>query len=141
MSAVTKKVLFLCTGNSCRSQMAEAWAKSIRPAEWEVYSAGIEEHGMNPNVIEVMAESGIDMTSHYSKTLEQLNNLSFDIVVTVCDHASNTCPVLPDETRHVHVPFPDPPKLAQAANDPEEALDCYRQVRDQIRDFVQSAEL
>lgn len=140
MGAEQKKVLFLCTGNSCRSQMAEAWAKAIRPKDWDAYSAGIEEHGMNPNVMRVMQESGISMDSHYSKTLSELESVAFDIVVTVCDNAANTCPLLPDQTKVVHVPFDDPPKMAQSATSDEAQLDCYRQVRDQIRTFVESAQ-
>lgn len=139
MGVKQKKVLFLCTGNSCRSQMAEAWAKTIRANDWIAYSAGLEQHGMNPNVIQVMGESGVDMKSHYSKTLDDLKDESFDIVVTVCDSASSKCPTLLNQPKTIHAPFEDPPKLAKSSATDEAALDCYRQVRDQIRDFIRAA--
>jgi len=141
MLSKRKKILFLCTGNSCRSQMAEAWAKAIRGDEWQVFSAGIEAHGMNPLAIAVMAESGLDITRQYSKTLAQLNGQVFDVVVTVCDHAANHCPVLPLPTLVIHMPFDDPPALAKHAANEAESLVLYRQVRDQIRAFVESADL
>lgn len=131
-----KSVLFLCTGNSCRSQMAEGFARHLHGERIAAFSAGIETHGLNPHAAEVMAENGIDIGDHESKTLDALPDLGFDLVVTVCDHAAETCPILPGATRTLHRPFEDPPRLAQDLTDPQEILDCYRRVRDEIRDFV-----
>lgn len=140
------KVLFLCTGNSCRSQMAEGWLRSLRSDEFEVYSAGIETHGLNPNAVKVMAEAGVDITGQQSSLLyEVVTGLSaaghsLDTVVTVCGHAHEHCPVFLSETRVVHVGFDDPPKLAAVlagnGQNSEAQLDCYRRVRDEIKHFV-----
>lgn len=135
------KVLFLCTGNSCRSQMAEGWARALKGDVFEAYSAGIETHGMNPNAIRVMAEAGVDITGQHSKKADELAHVPFDVVVTVCDHANETCPVwLGQKARVLHVGFDDPPKLARTAATEEEALGHYRRVRDEIRDFVSTIE-
>jgi arsenate reductase len=131
------KVLFLCTGNSCRSQMAEGWAKAIKPDDIEPYSAGIEPHGMNARAIKVMAEAGVDISGHRSKHVGELAGVPFDYVVTVCDHANETCPVFPGKVKRVHVGFDDPPRLARGAKSEDEALGYYRQVRDEIRAFVE----
>lgn len=138
MSHSPKKVLFLCTGNSCRSQMAEAWVNSTRANEWRAYSAGIETHGMNPNAVSVMREMGVDMSDHYSKHVDELKSESFDLIVTVCDHAAEHCPSLTDFSTVKHVPFDDPPALARKAANEEDTLECYRRVRDEIRAFVAS---
>lgn len=132
------KVLFLCTGNSCRSQMAEGWARHLKADVIEPYSAGIEAHGLNPNAVAVMKEAGVDITPQSSKTLNQLAGVEFDVVVTVCGHAHEHCPVFPGpaKTRIVHLGFDDPPKLARTAKTDEEALGHYRRVRDEIHDFV-----
>lgn len=131
------KILFLCTGNSCRSQMAEGWAHALKGEVIEPYSAGIETHGMNPNAIKVMAEAGVDITGQRSKKVEELIDVPFDVVVTVCGHANETCPMwLGKKTRVVHVGFDDPPKLAKTAKTEEEALGHYRRVRDEIKAFV-----
>ena len=130
-------VLFLCTGNSCRSQMAEGWARTLKGDVLEPYSAGIETHGLNPRAVAVMAEAGVDISGHRSKHVDQLSEVSFDLVVTVCDHAHETCPVLPGAPRVVHVGFDDPPRLAQSAATEEEALVHYRRVRDEICAFVE----
>ena len=130
------KILFLCTGNSCRSQMAEGWARHLKADEIEPYSAGIETHGLNPYAVRVMKEAGVDISHHTSKRLEDLPDLEFDYVITVCDHAHENCPVFPGKTRVVHVGFEDPPKLAVDAETEEEALCHYRRIRDEIRDFV-----
>ena len=130
-------VLFLCTGNSCRSQMAEAWARYFHSDNsYTFYSAGIEAHGMNPHAIAVMAESGIDMSDHYSKTLDELSSVAFDVVITVCSHADQNCPVLNKGERKIHVGFDDPPRLAKDAPDEYAALDCYRRVRDEIKECM-----
>ena len=133
-----KRILFLCTGNSCRSQMAEGWARHLKGDVIEPHSAGIESHGMNENAVRVMAESGVDISSHRSKHVRELLDLPFDYVVTVCDHANEHCPVFPRPVKHVHVGFDDPPRLAATARTEEEALDHYRRVRDEIRAFVET---
>jgi arsenate reductase (thioredoxin) len=131
------KVLFLCTGNSCRSQMAEGWAKALRGDSIEAYSAGVEPHGMNARAVKAMAEAGVDISGHHSKHLDELKGVTFDYVVTVCDHANEACPIFPGKTRVVHVGFDDPPRLAQTAKTEEEALSHYRCVRDEIRRFIE----
>lgn len=130
------KVLFLCTGNSCRSQMAEGWARQLKNDVLEPYSAGIETHGLNPNAVKVMAEAGVDISAQRSKSVADLRDVSFDYVVTVCGHAHETCPMFPGKAKVVHIGFDDPPKLAKEAKSEEEALGHYRRVRDEIRDFV-----
>ena len=131
------KILFLCTGNSCRSQMAEGWARHLKGDVLDAYSAGIETHGLNPNAVKVMAEAGVDISGHKSKNVNDLMDVPFDVVVTVCGHANETCPAwLGKKTTMMHVGFDDPPKLAKTAKSPEEALSCYRRVRDEIRAFV-----
>lgn len=132
------KILFLCTGNSCRSQMAEGWARHLKSESIEPYSAGIETHGMNQNAIRVMSEAGVDISAHRSKHVDELRDVQFDYVVTVCDHASEHCPLFSGDAKVVHQGFDDPPKLAKNAPNEEAALDHYRRVRDEIRDFVQS---
>ena len=131
------KVLFLCTGNSCRSQMAEGWCRYLKGDVIEPYSAGIETHGLNPNAVKVMAQAGVDISSHRSKHVDELKDIDFDYVVTVCGHANEHCPMFPGKTKVIHVGFDDPPKLAQAAQSEEEALNYYRRVRDEIRSFIQ----
>ena len=132
------KILFLCTGNSCRSQMAEGWCRHLKGDVFEAYSAGIETHGLNPNAVKVMAEAGVDISKHKSKLLTDLNEISFDYVVTVCGHAHETCPFFPAKAKLVHVGFDDPPRMAKLLESEEEKLNCYRRVRDEIRNFVES---
>ena len=136
------KILFLCTGNSCRSQMAEGWARALRGDKLEVYSAGIETHGLNPNAVAVMAEAGVDISGQQSQLWDEFATLSLDWVVTVCGHAHESCPVLPCTTRVKHVGFEDPPKLAkeleEAGASLEKQLEPYRRVRDEIRSFVET---
>jgi arsenate reductase len=135
--AKTLKVLFLCTGNSCRSQMAEGWARYLKGDVIEAYSAGIKTHGLNPLAVKVMAEAGVDIRGQRSKKVDELDAVDFDFVVTVCGHANESCPMwLSGKARVVHVGFDDPPALARAAKSEEEALGCYRRVRDEIRAFV-----
>jgi len=131
------KVLFLCTGNSCRSQMAEGWARALKGDVIDAYSAGIETHGLNANAVRVMAEAGVDISGHRSKHLDDLKGVRFDVVVTVCDHAHGSCPVFSGSTRLIHHNFDDPPRLARTAASEEEALAHYRRVRDEIRAFVE----
>lgn len=130
------KILFLCTGNSCRSQMAEGWAKFLKGDIIEPYSAGIETHGLNPNAIRVMAEEGVDISNHKSKHLNELKDIRFDWVITVCDNANESCPVFPGKVNRYHISFDDPPKLAKNAISEEDALNHYRRVRDDIKCFV-----
>ena len=132
------KILFLCTGNSCRSQMAEGWARQLKSEVIEPYSAGVERHGMNPHAIKVMAEAGVDITGQWSKSVEELGPVPFDYVVTVCGHANEHCPTFPGRAKVVHVGFDDPPKLAVGLPDGEAKLAIYRRVRDQIRAFVET---
>ena len=134
------KILFLCTGNSCRSQMAEGFARQLRDDALDAYSAGTEPHGMNRLAIAAMSEAGVDISRGHSKHVEELKDVKFDYVVTVCDHAHETCPMFPGKTKVVHVGFEDPPKLARDANakTDAEALPHYRRVRDQIKAWVQT---
>ena len=134
------KILFLCTGNSCRSQMAEGWAHALKPGLIDAYSAGVEPHGMNARAIAVMKEAGVDISGQHSKHVDELKDIPFDFVVTVCDHANESCPIFPGKTRVVHVGFDDPPRLARDAKTEYEALTHYRRVRDEIRDFIQHIE-
>ncbi len=134
------KILFLCTGNSCRSQMAEGWARHLRRDTVEAYSAGTEPHGMNARAVRVMAEAGVDISGHHSKHVGDLKQVPFDFVITVCDHANESCPIFPGHTQVVHVGFDDPPRLAREAVSEEEALGHYRRVRDEIRKFIEHLE-
>lgn len=129
-------VLFLCTGNSCRSQMAEGWARHLRGDQIDAYSAGIEAHGMNPNAIRVMQEAGVDITGQSSKLVSTLIDVPLDLVITVCGHANENCPAFLGKARVVHIGFDDPPKLAKTAANEAEALGHYRRVRDEIRRFI-----
>jgi arsenate reductase len=130
------KVLFLCTGNSCRSQMAEGWARHLLGDRIEPYSAGIEAHGMNPSAVRVMREAGVDISGQTSKLVGTLADVPLDLVITVCGHADENCPAFITKARKVHVGFDDPPKLAKTASNEEESLGHYRRVRDEIREFI-----
>jgi len=116
--------------------MAEGWARRLKAGEFEAWSAGVEVHGLNPNAVKVMAEAGVDISAHRSKHIGELMDIDFDYVVTVCDNARETCPFFPGKAKMVHVGFDDPPRLAEGAANEEEALNCYRRVRDEIREFV-----
>ena len=129
------KILFLCTGNSCRSQMAEGWARCLKPDEIDAYSAGIENHGLNPLAVQVMADAGVDISTYKSKLVEELPVKKFDCVITLCGDANETCPYFPG--KKIHKGFDDPPKLAAAAKTEAEKLITYRRVRDEIREFVE----
>ncbi|MCP3875234.1 MAG: arsenate reductase ArsC [Desulfobacteraceae bacterium] len=130
------KILFLCTGNSCRSQMAEGWVRHLKGDLIDVWSAGIETHGINPHAVTVMAEAGVDICGHTSKLSDTLKHKSFDYVITVCGHAHEICPLFPGDCTVIHVGFDDPPKLAEQFKNPEKRLACYRKVRDQIKAYV-----
>ena len=132
-------ILLLCTGNSCRSQMAEGWGRALLGDRADFHSAGIVAHGMNPDAVAVMAEAGVDITGQHSKTLASLLDAgaTFDAVITVCGHADENCPAFPGRTLKIHQGFDDPPKLAKEATTREEALGHYRRVRDEIRAFME----
>ena len=130
------KVLFLCTGNSCRSQMAEGWGEKLLAGKAEVFSAGTNPGTVDPRAIKVMAEAGVDISGHRSKHASEFKDIAFDLVVTVCDKARESCPVWFGKAEKLHKSFEDPPFLAKEAGTEEEALAHYRRVRDEIRDFV-----
>lgn len=133
-------VLFLCTGNSCRSQMAEGLTRYLHGDSIEAYSAGVETHGINPNAVKVMAEIGIDISNHKSQHIDDFKETKLDLVITVCGHAHETCPYFPADCEVKHVAFNDPPKmakkLAEEGGSEDEQLNCYREVRDEIKSFI-----
>ena len=131
------KILFLCTGNSCRSQMAEGFARHLKRNLIEACSAGTEPKALNPDAVKVMAEAGIDISHQMPKAVTDLKGINFDYVVTVCSNAAQTCPTFPGKTKCIHVGFDDPPELAKSAKSRGEALTHYRRVRDEIRAFVE----
>jgi arsenate reductase (thioredoxin) len=131
------KVLFLCTGNSCRSQMAEAWTRVLKGDRIEAYSGGVDPHGVDPRAVQAMAEVSVDISGQTSKHVDILEDIEFDFVITLCDNAQQTCPVFPAKTRLLHVGFDDPPKLAEGARTEEEAMVHYQRVRDEIKAFVE----
>jgi arsenate reductase (thioredoxin) len=131
------RVLFLCTGNSCRSQMAEGWARHLNAHLLGPFSAGLNLNPLNPVAVQVMAEAGIDISGQKPKHIDELQG-EFDVVVTVCDSAHEACPALPRRVKQLHAGFDDPPRLAQFANSEEEKLQIYRRVRDEIRAFVEN---
>lgn len=131
------KILFLCTGNSCRSQMAEGWARALKGDVLEPFSAGIEKHGLNPNAVAVMAEAGVDISQQTSNLLREITE-PLDVVITVCASADESCPVFPGDTKVVHHGFDDPPKLAKEAKSEEEAMSHYRRVRDEIKAYIET---
>jgi arsenate reductase len=128
------KVLFLCTGNSCRSQIAEGWANYLKSDVIEAYSAGIRPIGVNPKTTQVMAEAGVDISGHTSKHIDDLAGIDFDYVVTVCDNAREQCPVFPGPAKLVHKPFEDP---YFASGGEDQILAVFRKVRDQIKAFIE----
>ena len=132
------RILFLCTGNACRSQMAEGWARRLKRGSIEAFSAGVEKHGLDPRAVKVMAEVGVDISDHESKLVEELADQDFDYVVTLCDKARESCPFFPGETVVVHRGFDNPPVLAEEESDETGKLSHYRRVRDQIKAFVET---
>ena len=133
-----KKILFLCTGNSCRSQMAEGWGKELWPEKYNFCSAGSKKHGLNPFAIEVMKEVGVDISEHSSQTLDEFDIGELDYIFTVCSDAHETCPVLPG-VKIIHIGFDDPPRLTENLKG-EKRLAVYRRVRDEIKDFIANIE-
>ncbi len=134
---IKRRILFLCTGNSCRSQMAEGWARHLKSEEIEAYSAGIEKRGLDPLAVRVMAEAGVDISGQASKMIDELPERTFDHVITLCDHANETCPFFPGRTQRMHAGFDDPPAMAKDASTEEEVFDQYRRVREEIRAFIE----
>lgn len=130
-----KKILFLCTGNSCRSQMAEGFCRSLHAGRYECFSAGIEAHGVNPYAVETMKEVGIDISGYKSKTTLELPDVEFDYVITLCSHADGNCPFFPAKTRKIHIGFDDPAKLALGLSE-EEKLNTFRRIRDEIGQMI-----
>ena len=132
-------ILFLCTGNSCRSQMAEGFARALKGDALHAQSAGVAPHGLDPRAVRVMAEAGVDISGQRAKDVRDLLTEDFDWVVTVCDNARESCPRFPGaHTRVVHRSFEDPPRLVRGARSEDEALAHYRRVRDEIRAFVET---
>ena len=129
------KILFLCTGNSCRSQMAEAYAKYFYGDKYEIYSAGIEKHGLNSFMLKVLKEDKINTSFLYSKTVDELGDKDFDYVITLCGHANETCPMYLKKTNLIHKGFEDP---AKATGTKKEILEKFREVRDKIKEFVKN---
>lgn len=132
---LSKKILVLCTGNSCRSQIAEGYLRYFANGKADVYSAGIETHGVNPKAIEVMKEDGIDLSKHTSNNIEEYSNIDFDFVITVCDHAKENCPYFPSRAKKFHQNFPDP---AKASGTDTEITNEFRRVRDRIKDYCRT---
>ena len=130
-----KRILVLCTGNSCRSQIAEGYLKHFAKDKAEVYSAGIETHGVNPKAIAIMKEDGIDISHHTCNNVDEYRNIDFDFVIMVCDNAKEQCPVFPSTAKQFHYNFPDP---AKATGTDEEIMQQFRNVRDQIKNYSQT---
>ncbi|WP_369804821.1 arsenate reductase ArsC [Flavobacterium sp. 9] len=133
-----KKILVLCTGNSCRSQIAEAYLRHFFDDKAEVYSAGVETHGVNPRAITTMKEDGIDISNHTSNHVDEYENIDFDIVITVCDNAKERCPFLPTKAKKLHQNFPDP---AKATGTEEEILNEFRRVRQMIKEYCSALQI
>jgi len=131
------RVLFLCTGNSCRSQMAEGWTRHLKGNVIDVYSAGVEAKQLDQNAVAVMAEAAIDISGHRSKNVSEIMDIPYDYVITVCSHARETCPFFQGDVKRLHVEFDDPPFLTRDMPDGDAKLDVYRRVRDEIRDLVE----
>jgi arsenate reductase (thioredoxin) len=131
-----KTILFICTHNSCRSQMAEGWVKKLKGDTFEPYSAGIEKRKLDPLAVKVMAEAGVDISKQSSKTISELDINNFDVVVTICDDANKKCPLFPGVAKRIHNPFDNPSKIAKTLKSEEEVIQLYRRVRDEILEFV-----
>ena len=131
-------ILVLCTGNSCRSQLAEGYLRYFHGDNANVYSAGVETHGVNPRAIATMKEDGLDISAHTSNHVDEYLHIPFDLILTVCDHASERCPIFPSSAKRIHYNFPDP---AKATGTEAEITAAFRQVRDEIKSFCQALEL
>lgn len=131
----TKKILVLCTGNSCRSQIAEGYLRHFAGNTAEVYSAGIETHGVNPKAIATMKEDGIDISKHTSNNMDEYSEIPFDYVITVCDNAKESCPIFPSKAVQMHRNFPDPAKYIGTE---KEVTEAFRDVREMIKEYCQN---
>lgn len=131
---MTKKILVLCTGNSCRSQIAEGYLRHFANGNAEVYSAGVETHGVNPKAIAIMQEDGIDISNHTSNNIDEYFDIDFDFVITVCDNAKERCPFFPTKAKKFHHNFSDP---AKATGTDEEINEQFREVRQQIKEYCE----
>lgn len=127
-----KKILVLCTGNSCRSQIAEGYLRHFAGDHAEIYSAGVETHGVNPRAIAIMKEDGIDISAHTSNNIDEYRDIDFDFVITVCDNARERCPYFPTKAQKFHYNFPDP---AKATGTETEIMAEFRAVRDMIKTY------
>ena len=130
-----KKILVLCTGNSCRSQIAEGYLRHFADNKADIYSAGVETHGVNPKAIATMQEDDIDISRHTSNNIDEYRNIDFDFVITVCDNAKERCPFFPTKAKKFHYNFPDP---AKATGTDEEVKEQFRQVRQMIKDYCKT---
>lgn len=136
-----KNILVLCTGNSCRSQIAEGYLRHFAQGRAVIFSAGIETHGVNPKAVQVMKEDGIDISSHTSNYMNEYAHIDFDYIITVCDNAKEKCPYFPSKAKKYHQSFPDPAKeakLAQLEGNEEEILESFRRVRDMIKEYSEN---
>jgi arsenate reductase len=129
-----KKILVLCTGNSCRSQIADGYLKYLAADKAQIYSAGVETHGVNPKAIETMKEDGIDISQNTSNNVDEYNDVNFDFIITVCDHAKERCPFIPSKAKKFHYNFPDP---AKAKGTEKEINEEFRKVREMIKDYCE----
>lgn len=127
-----KKILVLCTGNSCRSQIAEGYLRLFSAGQASVWSAGVETHGVNPRAIAIMKEDGVDISAQTSNNVEEYRDIDFDFVITVCDNAKERCPYFPSKAQRFHFNFPDP---AKAAGTEKEIMEQFRSVREQIKEY------
>jgi arsenate reductase (thioredoxin) len=133
-----KNILVLCTGNSCRSQIAEGYLRFFHSDVANIYSAGVETHGVNPRAIETMLADGIDISAHTSNHVDEYLEINFDLILTVCDHASERCPIFPSTAKRLHHNFPDP---AKATGSEQEIQEAFAAVREEIKSFCQQLEL
>lgn len=132
---MTKKILVLCTGNSCRSQIAEGYLRYFAGEKAEIFSAGVETHGVNPKAIATMQEDGIDISKHTSNNIDEYHDIDFDFVLTVCDNAKERCPFFPSQAQKFHYNFPDP---AKASGTEEKINNQFREVRQMIKDYCKN---
>lgn len=132
------KLLFLCTGNSCRSQIAEAWARHLKNDVIEAYSAGVKASDLNENAVKVMAEKNIDISKQRSKNIDEYKKIDFDYIITLCSHAHETCPTVFSKSKIIHKGFDDPPEMAKNFTNNEKKLNCYRKVRDEIYEYIKT---
>lgn len=136
MAPPLRKILFICTGNSCRSQMAEGWTRHLKKDLLQPFSAGIEKHGLDPLAIKVMDEVGVDISKQKSKLITELKDKDFDYVVTICEDANRNCPIFSGKVKRIHHAFDNPPRIAKTLTSQEEIFSLYKRVRDEIKEFV-----